>query len=560
MFASFRRHKWLWAVIFGLTIISFVWFFSPQGQRGGGGGIAGSGKEPVGSINGVNVTRDEYLETSRESRLRFYFSYRRWASDVQQSDAIERETRNRLFLVRKLAEFDIKVAEGSAAQWIAEAFRDSDQGGFRKDYYDTFVNEILPQRRLSRSDFERFVRHEVAIEHLVSLNGLTGKLVPPQEAELRFRRENEEVDTQAVFLWSSNYLASVTIDSSALATYYTNQQANYRVPERVRVSYVKFDATNYLAEAKSVMSKNTNLTEIIEANYLQRGTNSFFGPDNELLTGNAAKEQIRGEILDQYGLIEARKKAIDFANELLELEELESKTNNLANLAAAKGLLSQVTLPFTQFGRPPGLAVPEEFSTASFKLTPAQPIYEQPIVAEDSVYMIGYHQRIPSEVPPLENIRLRVTEDYRRSKATELVNLAGAAIRDSIASGVAQEKTFQELCAEQQLTPVDLPPFSQKSQSVPGLPSLGSLPALRNAAFALGQGEVSRFTSTRDGGFIVSLQATLQAADSKVTAELPDYLANLRRTQQYEAFSSWLRKELEQSQVFLPGDEAESAN
>lgn len=556
MFASFRRHKWLWAVIFGLTIISFVFFFSPLGQRGGGGGFAGSGKEPVGSIGGNPFTRDEWFETVRESRLRFYFSYRQWASDVRQTDAIDRETRNRLFLVRKLEELDIKVAEGAAAQWIAEAFRDSDQGGFRKDYYDTFVNDLLPQRRLSRDDFERFVRHEVAIEHLVSLNGLPGKLVPPQEAELRFRQENEEVDTQAVFIWRSNYLASVTIDPASVATYYTNQQANYRVPERIRVSYVKFAATNYLAEAESSMSNNTNLTEIIDANYIQRGTNSFFGTNNLALTADAAKEQIRGEIHESYALIEARKKAIDFASELLELEP---KTNNLANLAAAKGIVSQVTLPFTQFGRPPGLTVPAEFGTAAFKLTPAQPVHEQPIVAEDAVYMIGYHQRIPSAVPPLESVRLRVTEDYRRSKSTELVNLAGASIHENIANDIAEGKTFEEICTEQQLNLVDLPPFSQKSQSVSGLPSFGSLSALKNAAFALGEHGVSTFTPTQDGGFIVGLQAKLQAADTNVTAELPEYLSNLRRTQNFQAFSSWLSNEIKQSPVILY-NEVESAN
>jgi len=555
MFASFRRHKWLWGVIFGLTIISFVWFLGPQQ----GQGIAGSGKEAIGSINGELVTRDEYLNTYREAQLRFRFSYQRWASDderARQLGIVERETRNRLFLVRKIKDFNIQVAEGAVAEWIAEAFQDPEQHVFRKDLYDRFVGEELPPRGIRQEDFQRFVRHEAAIEHLVSIAGLSGKLVPPQEAEMRYRNENEEVDTQAVFLWNSNYVASVTIDPAAVTTYYTNQQATYRIQERVRVSYVKFDATNYLAEANTAMSQNTNLTAIIDANYLQRGTNSFFGPNFEPLGPEAAKEKIRGEILDQYALVEARKQSIAFANELIELEHTPTV---LANFASAKGILSHVTEPFTQFGRPPGLSVPQIFTEAAFKLSPSQPIYEQPIVAADAVFMIGYHERIPSEIPPLENIRFQVTEDYRRSKTTELVNSAGAAIRESIASAVAQGKTFQEACAEQQLTPVDLPPFSQQTQGVAGLPNAGSLPSLKNAAFALSLGEVSAFTPVRDGGFIATLQSKLQPDEAKVKEALPNYLANLRRSQQYEAFSTWLQKELEAAQISLPGGQESEA-
>ncbi|MCF7764468.1 MAG: SurA N-terminal domain-containing protein [Verrucomicrobia bacterium] len=560
MFASFRRHKWLWGVIFGLTILSFVWFFTPQAQRGGG--YTGSGKEPVGSINGVAVTRDDYLNAYRESELQFFFNYGRWASEDQQARQlkfIERQTRNRLFMIRKIEALNIQAAEGATAQWIADAFRDPEEKVFRKDNYDGFVNNTLTQRGFRKADFDRFVRHEIAMEHLVALAGITGKLVPPQEAELRYNRENEEVKTKAAFLWSSNYLDSVTMDPVAIATYYTNQQATYRIPERVQVNYVRFVATNYLDLAQTAMASNTNLTEIIDATYLQRGTNSFFGDNNQPLTAELAKDQIRKEILDQYALVEARKKAIDFANELIEMDP---KTNNLVNLAAAKGIPSQVTLPFTQFSRPPELSVPDTFTTAAFQLSPEEPVYEQPIVASDSVYMIGYHARIPSEVPPLESVRLRVTEDYKRSKASDLVNSAGSVIREAIASAIAGGKTFDEACAEQKLTPVDLAPFSQKSQMVFGIPGSGNLPALKNAAFALKEGEISQFTPTREGGFVVLLESKKQPDPEKTKEALPEYLATLQRNQQNQAFSAWLGKEMAASTIVLPNDPdaSESAN
>ena len=67
----------------------------------------------------------------------------------------------------------------------------------------------------------------------------------------------KEVDTQAVFLQSSNYLA-VNVNSAELQTFYTNQQANYRIPERVQVAYVKFEApTTWLRRIRRWREKPT---------------------------------------------------------------------------------------------------------------------------------------------------------------------------------------------------------------------------------------------------------------------------------------------------------------
>ena len=54
-----------------------------------------------------------------------------------------------------------------------------------------------------------------------------------------YKREHQEVATEAVFFSASNYLAGVTVPPSALAQFYTNRLAVYRLPERVQVSYVR---------------------------------------------------------------------------------------------------------------------------------------------------------------------------------------------------------------------------------------------------------------------------------------------------------------------------------
>ncbi|MBI4663811.1 MAG: peptidyl-prolyl cis-trans isomerase [Verrucomicrobia bacterium] len=554
MFQQIRRHqKWLWAIITTLTIVSFVVWFSPQQPRLG----RGYRDVTLGSINGRPIGREEYSHAMDEAALWYLFNAGDWPrSDDFTRQIMEREIRKRLLLVEKLKELNVLVSPAAVAQWISEAIQDRDQRVFRKADYDRFVKERLPQHNLSEEDFQRFVRHEVGIQHLMALTGLSGTLVTPQEAEIIYRRENEEADTQAVFLSATNYLASVTVDPAALMTFYTNQQANYRIPERVQVVYVKFEATNYLAEADQRMTALTNLSQIIEATYGERGPNAFRDTNSLPLAAEAAKEKIRDEFRQSFALVEARRKAIDFANKLIELP---LATNNLANFAAAEGILSSVTEPFAEENPPPNLKVPDTFGRAAFQLTPTQPIYEQPIVAQDGVYLIGYHNRIPSEIRPFETIREQVAEEFRKSEATKLLNAAGRDLESRLTMSLAQGKTFEAACGEANVPTIDLPPFSQKTSTLPQLLNRGDLSSIKNAAFALTPGKTSSFTPTRDGGFIVYLQAKIPVTDEKVKEGLAAFMENLRRSRLYEAYGEWLRKEIDLARISLPTDKR-SAN
>jgi peptidyl-prolyl cis-trans isomerase D len=437
------------------------------------------------------------------------------------------------------------------AAWIAEAFRDRTDKTFRKDTYDQFTKSTLPGHGLTQADFERFARHEVGIQHLVALAGAAGRLVPPQEAEALFKRENEQREAEVVGVFSSNYVAQVTVETNDVATYYTNQQAVYRIPEKIQVSYVKFAASNYLAEAEQELAKNTNVNQYVESIYLQRGTNAFLDASNQPLNPDAAKQKIRSELKENLALEEARKKAVEFANELFATQE---KEGALEKLAAAKGLTNGVTQPFGQFETPPGLAVPPAFGQAAAKLTKEEPFAEQLIQAQDGIYIIALKERIPSEIPPLDTIMARVTQDYKNSKALELARAAGRELHTAITNGLAEGKTFSAVAAEKSFTPVTLAPFARKETMLPSLPNRADAPQVVSTAFQLTPGKVSEFVPTRSGGFVVHVKGIVPVSEEKLKAELPEYTKNLRQSRQFEAFSEWFRKQTELARVNLPGD------
>src|SRR5207249_2932063 len=153
----------------------------------------------------------------------------------------------RLLLNRKQEDFGIHPSSEAVAKAARNMLRAPAKSGITSP--TAFVKQILEPKGFGMEDVERFIRHELGVEELRSTVGLSGKLVTPEEAKSLYQREHEEVASEAVFISASNYLASVAPTPEAVSQYYSNRVAEYRIPERLQVSYVEFPLTNFLDEA-----------------------------------------------------------------------------------------------------------------------------------------------------------------------------------------------------------------------------------------------------------------------------------------------------------------------
>jgi peptidyl-prolyl cis-trans isomerase D len=388
-------------------------------------------------------------------------------------------------------------------------------------------------------DFERFLRHDLGIRQLASVVALSGKLVTPEEARALYEREHQDLSAQAVFFSAANFFDQVTVTPEAVGQFYTNQMAAYRVPERVQVSYVKFEATNYWEEASEELAKNPDLSAEIDRVYEQRGTNFYA----DAKSPEEAKERIREEGVRELALRQARRVATTFASTLFDLEQRTPEA--MQKLAEEKNLPVGVTAPFPRDEDPQELGQPPGFAKAAFALNPDEP-FGGPIVGPDGVYVITTHKRIPSEVPPLEQIKERVTADYQYSQAAQLARQAGAEFSTRVRAAIAEGKSFAALAVEANVKPEALPPFSISTQSLPEVEQRMSLFQFKQIAFSTKPGEVSDFIPTRDGGVTVYVQEKLPIDETRMQAELPEFLQRVRQARQNEAFNDWFRREAEQ--------------
>src|SRR5687767_4962896 len=122
------------------------------------------------------------------------------------------------------------------------------------------------------------------------------------------------VASAAVF-WTTNYLDQIKVEPAAVATFFTNSMARYRVPERIQVSYVEFPATNYFVEADKDLAAITNLSARIDEYYFQQGTNAFKDTNGIALAPEVAKENLRIQMRHDLALRAAHHKANEFGSQ-----------------------------------------------------------------------------------------------------------------------------------------------------------------------------------------------------------------------------------------------------
>jgi hypothetical protein len=557
MIGTIRKHQtWLWGIIILATIVSFVIFFTPSVRFGGGSRMP----KTYGMMDGQPIPIQDYRQADIEAVLAFFLRFhafpdattaRRYGFDEQQ------EARRRLVLLKQLEKLDIVVDDEAVADWIQRMFSDPKQPGSAKAVYARLLQQVKQFRVLGQyvteENFNDFIRHQIGITHMMQVVGTEGALVTPRAAARLYRQENERLLADAVTVMASNFLARVQITPEALARFYTNRQSSYRTPERISVYYLRFPASNYVAQAEQALEKITNLTARIDALYQERGANAFLDTNGQVMPPDAAKLKIRNEVRDAEALKIARREAAKFGTELLEMEPV--KAENLVNLASAKQMVVKSTPLFSETSFNVLPRATRHLAQIAFKLSADNPI-STPLVGDGVVDIIAIKDRQPSRIPSLEEVKARVTADYRRAEARKLAETAGRKLAAELKTAVAQGADFTQAAIQKGYPPISLPKFSAASRNLPNWPPQIPLSQVKQVTRDMKPRDVSDFQSMRDGGFILYLRQREPVGEQELKDALPTALADLQRSERYSAFQDWLNHQVRLSRLQFPDDTA----
>jgi hypothetical protein len=454
----------------------------------------------------------------------------------------KREVLIRMFILRKLDDLGIHPSMEAAAAVAQQRIIGPISKTVGPITLNEFSERFLKKQGIGATDLEQFLRHEAGVNEMVMSAGQSGALVTPGEAESLYRIEHRMLYINLASFAVSNYADNIPVTTEALSGFYSNQMANYRLPERIQVNFVKYDLTNYLVSAQTSL---TNLDRLVDENYQNAGTNAVPGAK----TPEEAKAKIREAIIHQAAFRDARRDAGDLAQKLYNA----FPTNrNLKLETLATNLTVQTTPPFSEreYG-PPGMNVLPSFSKAAFELSPAQP-FSGAVLSDDGVYVLAFERKIASEIPALKDIEARVTADYRNQMALQMARQAAANFAVNLNNGLIMGKTFSNLCDEAKVKPETPPPFALGSTDIPKeIEDRFDMTELKTNAFNTPVGSVSPVINTPDSSYIIHMIKQVPPDEGKVKQESPALLNDMRRARQSEAFNKWFVQQLQQDSAYF---------
>jgi peptidyl-prolyl cis-trans isomerase D len=336
-------------------------------------------------------------------------------------------------------------------------------------------------------------------------------------------REPERVRVQLLEFRPNDFAARVTPTDAEVQQYYEANLAQYQKPEEVHARHILFpvapeasdaDKATARQQADAVLAKATGGADFAalarefskDSTAANGGDLGRFGrgvmtPPFEAAAFALGPGQVSGIVETQFGLhiikleekfpartepVEAVKASIldalrNKASRQVALDEVEKAHEAaldgtpLEKIAADLGLTLQAPPPFAATEKILGLER-RPLADEAFK-TDVGEIGE--VVTEPGGYTIlKVVERIPSAIPPLDQVRARVETDLRAKKAADLARQRG----EALLAQLKENKDLPALARQEGLT-------VEESKDVGRfgvyLPNLGSAPALKDVAFTL---------------------------------------------------------------------------
>lgn len=455
---SMKYLAWiLWAVIAVFVLFVFVDFggYMPTAQP----------DRTAATVGDAKVTYDEFQREYRqlEDQMRESLGEQYTPEIAEQLriplQALDRVV-NRKVLLESAEELGLTVTDEELKRYIVALplFRQSGR----------FVGEEAYQRGVRQlgytpASFEGTVREQLLVQRL--LGALESSVVVPEaRIEERYREQVERASIRFVSLPLSRAEADVSVSDQELRDYFAAHSDEYRIPEQRMGHYLLVDQ-NALRQTLEVGDAE------IEAYY--REHRDEYAQEEQVRarhvlvsTEERTPDEARARIQEARERLDAGE---DFASVAAELSEDPG--------SAARG----GDLGF--FGR--GRMVPP-FEEAAFGATPGELV--GPIETQFGYHLIEVQDRREERQRPLDEVRELIANRLRATSAAERAEALAQQLRDDLADEPSLAR-MEAIAAENPAVQAGTTePFPRQGGRIE---PLGSAPTVANAAFALGEGELS---------------------------------------------------------------------
>jgi peptidyl-prolyl cis-trans isomerase D len=394
---SFQRHfKWLFLLLLGVVIVSFVFMDSS-----GGMGLGGDNRQPPRPFFGLDLSlATDQRQLAEDARLSVFLRFNP-SGDVSDSElsnyALNRHAT--LALADRLG-LPAPTPEQLLAHIRAQrAFADPATGNFDPKRYAEFTDSISRNPRLTEGDVSRVITADARLVAYEKLVAGPGFVLPSDIAGIIAARDT--VWTLAVAeVDGSAFAPRIDTSDTALAAWFETNARRYEIPPRVSVAALRVPAA----------------------------------PATPIDADNAPSQS------------DADRAALAAASDLsVRLFETNTRPADLAAFVA-----SVPDIELVEIGAVGANAIPAELggpsartiATEALRLSADRP-YSNPVAIPGGAAILVWRENIPARIPALEEVRDRALADYQLVEKRRLFNETGRSLQATVSAAIAGGKTFE---------------------------------------------------------------------------------------------------------------------
>lgn len=528
-FNKLIRNKWVWGA-FAIAISAFFAFDflvadlnRSDGERKAGG---------AGLLAGEAVDGDAFVAIAEE--IRGFGQQRDWKRPANE---VNREAWEN-YAALKVAERDgLEATDGEVQAMIRRDPSFQRNGAFSFALYQALLrqNGLVPER------FEQYLKRRITLMRIGQAVLASAAWSSPMEVD-RAVADMTDVFTVKVakFEQTKAEADAVKVDDAALKAWYEDNKKSLELPERAKIRFVKFDATDAKVLAK--MSVTTNdVQDYFDVNvdkYVTKDTNGVETVRTYEQLTKAEKDGIEKE-LRQIAAVQYFETNL---NALVYGVKAAAGTSRLDEIAAAEKAKVETSDWFAVDG-----SYKEGFMKRASQICPGAEGFAEAVAELDSqsedlryglvtspkaVWLIEKAETSPKHVPTFEEAKDVIRPRALRDAKAEAFKKAVEAVAAKGAAAVAAVKDVSTNIV-----------FNVSDLRTSGVGAFENQMAVARAAMSLKKGEVSKFTLTGTGKAILVVCEDRVAGDAaKATvlrSQVRDEVAMLQLRQIPDSWKKW---------------------
>lgn len=505
---NFQQHyRTVFMVLLAIVIVTFVFTIGNMPGLGRGERTARNLK-----VFGVPYsTEAEQRELMDRGRISFLLNYGFSYYDPRQIELHAYQRAAGLQLADKLGVPD------PTPELLTEQIRNSPlfrgpNGTYDPQQYARILDNLASGPPGERERFGRVLAEDWRIAQVTRAVAGPGYVLD-SEVTQNLARADTKWSVQSATLDLTKIQAAGEPAEETLRQYFEANSIRYQTPERVRVSYVKFPAADFVERAQ--------VTDEDVQRYFNQNIAKYRTPAPPPAEGQPPAppaepklEDVREQVVRDATMVRARNLAANAGADLTVAvfnNEIKRGTPAFEQLLEKQHVKLELPAAFTAEQAPPGTNWSQNVLTTAFRLNDSRWVSD-PLMVDDGAIVLFYEEKLPPAIPSFSEVRDRVLADVREDERRRAITARGVELQRQLADAVKGGQSFADAAKAAGLETKSWEDFTLRTR--PGDIDPGVLSRLED----LTVGAVSDMAVQGDRGTFTFLAAR-EAPDMTATSE-----------------------------------------